>query len=205
MKDHREDSRRKFDKMASDYESSSYGSFSRSLYNKVTLKAGIFKHDFILDLGCGNGILLKKLKFYGAKLCGADISAEMIRYAQERLGDNAELKVTDSENLPWEDNYFDTIVCTLSFHHFPNPEKSLNEIRRVLKSKGRLIIGELAFPGLIRILRNCYLRSWFNKSGDVKIYSKNNWIKMLGNAGFKEIEIEKTGSFTALITALINK
>jgi ubiquinone/menaquinone biosynthesis C-methylase UbiE len=205
MKNHKEDSRRKFDQMASDYESSSYGSLSKELYEKAVLKVGQFVHKSVLDLGCGNGIFLEKLKRYGSELYGADISPEMIKYARKRLGEDVEMKVTDSENLPWADNSFDVITCILSFHHYPDPAKSLKETKRVLKKDGRLIVGELWIPALIRIPRNWYLRSRYNKSGDVKIYSKNDWIKMLVNAGFNEIEVEKAGSFTAVITSGINK
>ncbi len=129
----------------------------------------------------------------------------MIKIAQKRLGEGVEMKVTDSENLPWADSSFDIVTCILSFHHYPDPSKSLNEITRIMKNNGHLILGELWIPGFIRILQNWYLRSRYNKSGDVKIYSKNEWIKMLGSAGFRNITIEKTGSFTAVISAMIIK
>jgi ubiquinone/menaquinone biosynthesis C-methylase UbiE len=205
MKNYKEDSRRKFDGMASDYEKSSYGYFSRILYEEVVPKAGLFPHDSILDLGCGKGILLEKLKTYGSKLYGADISAEMIRYAQERVGEDAELKVTDSENLPWDDNSIDVIVCTLSFHHYPNPAKTLNEIKRVLKNNGYFIVGELMMPALFGIPYNYFLKSRFNKSGDVRFYSKSEWVKMLGTAGFDNIVIERKRRYSVIITAGINK
>jgi ubiquinone/menaquinone biosynthesis C-methylase UbiE len=61
-----------------------------------------------------------------------------VKYAQERGGNYVESQVADSEHLPWEDSAFDIIVCILSFHHYLNPEKSLDEMKRVLKKNGHI-------------------------------------------------------------------
>jgi SAM-dependent methyltransferase len=86
MKNYKDDSRKTFDKVAIKYESSYFGRQARRLYDKVVIKVEQFNHEFILDLGCGKGNLLEKLKKYNSRLYGADISAEMIKYARERLG-----------------------------------------------------------------------------------------------------------------------
>ncbi len=205
MKNYKEDSRKTFDEMAVEYENSYFGRMSGKLYDKVALKVEHFRHEFILDLGCGTGNLLEILKKYKSKLYGADISSEMIKYARERLGNYAELKVADSESLPWEDNSFDIIVCTLSFHHYPNPGKSLNEMKRVLRKNGHIIIAEGLLPALIRDIANLLLKSKFNKTGDVRVYSKYEWLNMLRSAGFNNIDFEKVSGFFLIITARISK
>jgi ubiquinone/menaquinone biosynthesis C-methylase UbiE len=205
VKNYKDDARKTFDKMATKYENHYYGSQSRILYKKVKLKIEKFKNEFILDLGCGKGLFLEILKDYKSKLYGADISPEMIKYAKERIGNYAEFKVADSENLPWRDNVFDIIVCILSFHHYPSPEKSLEEMKRVLKNNGHITIAELWLPILLRYLTNLYMKSKFNRTGDVKVYSKNEWLKMLGNAGFININIDKTNSIYLIISAEIAK
>ena len=45
-----------------------------------------------------------------------------------------------SDDLPLESNYFDTIICTNSFHHYSKPETALSEAKRVLKLDGRIYI-----------------------------------------------------------------
>src|ERR1035437_5134954 len=105
------------------------------------------------------GFFVELLKESKSKLYGADISPEMIKYAQERVGNYAELKVSDSDNLPWGDNTFDIIVCILSFHHYPTPEKSLEEMKRVLKNNGHITIAELWIPAPLRYLTNLYMKS----------------------------------------------
>jgi ubiquinone/menaquinone biosynthesis C-methylase UbiE len=58
VKNYKEDARKTFDKMATEYENHYYGSQSRILYKKVALKIEKFKNDNILDLGCGKGFSL---------------------------------------------------------------------------------------------------------------------------------------------------
>ncbi|MFR7358928.1 MAG: class I SAM-dependent methyltransferase [Dorea longicatena] len=45
--------------------------------------------------------------------------------------------VGDSENLPFENESFDVVICTNSFHHYPNPHAFMNEASRVLKNGGK--------------------------------------------------------------------
>lgn len=124
MKNYKDDARKTFDRIATKYENHFYGKLSRMLYNNIAQKTEKFKKELILDLGCGTGFFLEILKDYKSELYGADISPVMIKYAQQRVGNRVELKVADSENLPWEDSIFDIIVCILSFHHYPYPDKS---------------------------------------------------------------------------------
>ncbi len=201
MKNYKDDSWKTFDKVAIKYENSCFGRQARKLYDKVAIKIEHFNHGFILDLGCGNGNLLEKFKKYKSKLYGADISSEMIKYARERLGNYAELIIADSESLPWQDNSFDIIVCTLSFHHYPNPGKSLNEMKRVLRKNGHIIIAEAWLPALFRDIANLFMNTRLNKTGDVRVYSLYEWLKMLRSAGFNNINFEKVSSVFVIITA----
>ncbi len=205
MKNYKDDARNTFDKMAAKYENHYYGMLSRIIYNKVALKIEKFKNESILDLGCGKGFFLEVLKDHNSNLYGADISPMMIRYANERIGKRVELKVADSENLPWEDSAFDIIVCILSFHHYPNPEKSFSEMKRLLKNNGHLIIAEMWYPEPFRYLTNLHMKSKYNRSGDVKVYSKYEWLKMLENEGFTNINIEKIYSSYLIISAEITR
>jgi ubiquinone/menaquinone biosynthesis C-methylase UbiE len=205
MKNYKEDSRKTFDHLAVKYADHYYGKQSAMIYEKVISKIKSIQHHFILDLGCGQGSLLKNLANAKAKLFGADLSPEMIKYAQHMLGNAAELKVADSENLPWPDNSFDVIACILSFHHYPDPGRSLQEMKRVLQPNGHIIIAEPWLPAPFRNLGNLYMRSVLNRTGDVKVYSKHEWQHMLANAGFININMEKTKTIFLIITAQVAK
>ncbi|UYQ78815.1 class I SAM-dependent methyltransferase [Glutamicibacter sp. JL.03c] len=95
----------------------------------------------ILDIGCGTGPLAEQLVKRGALVAGFDTSSAMIELARRRLGDQAELCVaTLGEKLPYEDDSFDDAVASLVFHYLQDWTLALDEVRRVLKPGGRLIM-----------------------------------------------------------------
>ena len=60
----------------------------------------------------------------------------------------------DCENLPFEENSFDAIICSNSFHHYPNPEKFFESAKRVLRPGGRLILQDYTAPKFILWIMN---------------------------------------------------
>lgn len=94
----------------------------------------------ILDAGCGSGPLFAALRERGAAVTGIDQSAEMLEQARRRLGDDADLRVADlAEPLPFPDGEFDDVVASLVLHYLRDWAPTLGELRRVLKTGGRLI------------------------------------------------------------------
>ena len=49
-----------------------------------------------------------------------------------KIGEEVQLKLGDSEAMPWEDESFDVIFCNASFHHYPNPKTALSEMKRLV-------------------------------------------------------------------------
>ena len=97
---------------------------------------------WLLDIGCGTApmISLLKEKYPSKKYTGIDLTPRMIEVAKSKNLDNAEFIVGDAENLPFKDNSFDIIINSQSFHHYPNPQSFFNEVSRVLKPNGKLIL-----------------------------------------------------------------
>ncbi|MGA4541415.1 class I SAM-dependent DNA methyltransferase [Uniformispora flossi] len=94
----------------------------------------------ILDAGCGAGPLSAALRDRGAVVTGIDASAGMLALARRRLGDDADLHVADLRDpLPFPDAAFDDVVASLVLHYLEDWGPTLAELRRVLKSGGRLI------------------------------------------------------------------
>jgi ubiquinone/menaquinone biosynthesis C-methylase UbiE len=92
----------------------------------------------VLDLACGTGRITEFLLSEGYRVCGADISQEMLKVAQQRLGSFGELfslRQTEAENLPFEEKFFDSATCIKLLGHVPPQArvKILQEIRRVTK------------------------------------------------------------------------
>src|SRR5690348_16964215 len=98
----------------------------------------------ILEVGIGTGISLP-LYSRNCRLCGVDISAPMLRKAQERVAElnlaNVEgLWVMDAERLSFPDNSFDVVVAQYVITTVPNPEATLDEFARVLKPGGEIVL-----------------------------------------------------------------
>ena len=98
----------------------------------------------ILEVGVGTGLSLPD---YGrdCRLCGIDISEPMLRKAQERVTElgltNVEgLWVMNGESLSFPDNSFDAVVAQHVISTAPNPEAVLDELARVLKPGGEIIL-----------------------------------------------------------------
>jgi ubiquinone/menaquinone biosynthesis C-methylase UbiE len=98
----------------------------------------------ILDLGCGTGRLLHRLatQFPTLQGIGLDLSAEMLRQAQQRNlhGVRLSYKQGNAEALPFGDSEFDAVFNTLSFLHYPNPQQVFSEVSRVLRPMGRFYL-----------------------------------------------------------------
>lgn len=96
----------------------------------------------IVDLGCGNGDTLLSLAPHINSLIGIDRSPSMLSLARKRCEQfpHVQLKQGVLEALPLKDEQFDVALCILVLHHVPNIHEAFDEITRILKPKGRLII-----------------------------------------------------------------
>ncbi|MDS0526116.1 class I SAM-dependent methyltransferase [Clostridium sp. SHJSY1] len=181
---YKEKSKETFGRQAENYEQTYNGKHSIRLYDALLGKVKYFNPQKLLDVGCGTGTILSRLaEDNDISLAGIDLTEEMLNVARERLGDRAELRIGDSERLPWGNNSFDIIICSNSFHHYPEPMKVLSEMLRVLNPKGHLIIGDPTMPPIIRQICNNSLK--YSKQGDYRLYSKLEMDELLRKCGFK--------------------
>lgn len=106
----------------------------------------------ILDIATGTGdlaILMAQTK--APKIIGLDISAGMLEVGKKKIQDKnlsntIEMVLADSEEMPFEDSYFDAITVAFGVRNFENLEKGLAEILRVLKPNGVFVILETSVP-----------------------------------------------------------
>jgi len=206
-KNYKKKSKRHFNKQAAIYAQTWDGQYCRQMYDTVLAKIRQYPFISLLDVGCGSGAMLTMLKkeYPAIEAFGIDLSDQMIVQAKMHLDPDIELQTGDVESMPWPDNKFDLLVCNASFHHYPNPIESLTEMYRVLKSGGRLVIADPWWPGKIRQAINYYLKSPFNQSGDVRIYSQQEMAQLLAAAGFRSIDWELITRTYYIVTAAKDK
>ena len=201
MTDYKKLSRKAFDIQAKTYDTDKNGKHARKLYSHIIDKLSDVQFSNILDVGCGTGEILRTVRtlYPTVSLFGIDISREMLKQAEEKELDNAKLYLGDAEYLPFENNKFDLLICTDSFHHYPNPQKVIDEFYRVLKHNGYLLLADFWKPFPARQLMNLFMP--FSNEGDIKIYSKTEIINFLERSCFKNIQYQKVNKSSYLVLA----
>ena len=160
--------------------------FHRAIYKEVFPFLDLKPDDCLLEVGCGSGYFLKKYSSKAKSIAGLDLSEVMIGIAikknKKRIADGtAEFKLGDAAELPWEEGNFSIVTSMGSFIGFPDQQKSLMEMYRVLCPKGRVVISvehnaedgvdysDMAEKYGIEILSQRDVRSMLEKAGFSKI------------------------------------
>jgi ubiquinone/menaquinone biosynthesis C-methylase UbiE len=99
----------------------------------------------VLDVGCGTGVFAARIReaLPHASLWGVDLVAAMLAKGRSRWRAHRGHVLAvqgDSERLPFPAGAFDVVTCANSFHHYPRQERAVEEMHRVLKPGGRLIL-----------------------------------------------------------------
>ena len=101
----------------------------------------------VLDAGCGPGILSAALAPRVGEVRALDITSEMIARAEARVGklrlDNVGFEVGSVDELPYCDGFFDVVVTRLMLHHLVSPSRAVEEMARVLRRGGRLVVADI--------------------------------------------------------------
>jgi ubiquinone/menaquinone biosynthesis C-methylase UbiE len=98
------------------------------------------KEDIILDAGCGEGELTRKIARKCKKVIGVDIAKSALKTARKNSPKNCIFRYGSLEKLEFSKNYFDKIVCVETIEHVLHPKKVIKEFKRVLKKKGKLVL-----------------------------------------------------------------
>jgi ubiquinone/menaquinone biosynthesis C-methylase UbiE len=166
----------------------------RSYQSVVISLLNLKENVCILDIGCGTGWALgqaanlidNKGTFYGV-----DLAEKMIGKAKENFKgrENFHFLKANAEEIPLEDNQFDIIICTNSFHHYLHPDKALKEMYRLLKHQGKIyILDPISDSWFGRILAK--IAPLFERSA-VKSYSTKEFKKLITSSGFIYVGAEK--------------
>lgn len=145
----------------------------------------------LLDIGCGTGLFLAEVlhRHPGLEVVGLDLSQAMLDHAAQRCRDwpqRAWVVRGDSQRLPFQDDSFDVVTCSHSFHHYPDQRRVVGEMHRVLRPGGQLLLidGDRDRPLGWFIFDVCV--TW--KEGDVRHCSARRLRALFHQAGFTAVK-----------------
>ncbi len=179
-----------FDVWARFYRLTFFGLELRRIQRQALARLRVLPGEKVLDLGCGPGDGAVRLLEKNAVAIGLDYSQGMLDTAKKEPKLRGRLTRGDAGRLPFRDASFDKIVCTNSFHHYPDHVASLKEMRRVLRPGGLLVLvdprqdnvfGRLAIEG--------FEQRVFGLK-EVRIFTLEKWQSLLKDAGFAHAKIE---------------
>jgi len=134
-----------FNQMAGGWDDRFYNPEMRERLPQLVSLFQLQKGAKILDVGAGTGgivpYLLEAIGPEGS-IWAVDYAEEMVKIGRKKFLEESRVifEVASVEDLPYKDRFFDQIVCFGAFPHFEDKEKALEEMNRVLKARGILII-----------------------------------------------------------------
>jgi ubiquinone/menaquinone biosynthesis C-methylase UbiE len=148
----------------------------------------------VLDLGCGAGWATRLLARRVAdpdgsgKVVGLDVSDEMIQRAQAMPAEfgNAAYVCASAQKIPGGDGFFDKVLSVESFYYYPDQERVLRELFRVMAPRGRMFI-------LINLYKdNHYSLQWVDKlKVPVHVRSEAEYVALIKKHGFEQVEARR--------------
>src|SRR6185369_10567571 len=193
--------RQEFNSWASDGRGEEMESHHISIAEQTIAKMDLKPGDRVLDLGCGAGwatrivakaVSGKRGEQEGSAI-GLDVADEMI--ARARAGskevENAAFVWGSAAEIPWQNDYFDKVLSVESFYYYPDQEKVLDDVRRVMAPGAKLYI-------LINLYReNHYSLRWVGElKVAVHVRGEQEYKQMLEQHGFHDVKIEHVPDLT---------
>ncbi|QKJ23196.1 class I SAM-dependent methyltransferase [Poseidonibacter lekithochrous] len=112
----------------------------------------------VLDIACGTGIVTCEFAKHAKEVIGLDITEGMLNQARklqkEKELNNINFRNSNVEVLPFEDNSFDIVFTRYSFHHFLDTQKVFDEMLRVCKKDGKIIIVDVSLKQSVSLAYN---------------------------------------------------
>jgi len=139
----------------------------------------------VLEIGCGAGRVTRALARIFGEVYAVDISGEMVRQARaaSKEFENVMFVQGSAAQIPWEENYFDKVLSVESFYYYPDQDRALAELFRVMAPRGRLYI-------LINLYKdNEYSLQWVPKlKVPVQVRSAAEYVELLKAHAFEKVE-----------------
>ena len=179
----------------------------------------------ILDVATGTGDLaIEAMKLKPTRISGIDISSKMLEIGREKierkgLGEKIDLIYGDSENIPFNDDFFDVAMVAFGVRNFSDPLKGLTEMKRVIRNGGMIMVLEFSKPKRfpLKPLYNFYFKNilpvfgrFLSKDKTAYTYlpdsvmrfpDNEDFLKLLVQAGFSDQkQVKLTGGVASIYT-----
>ncbi|MEA1908103.1 MAG: class I SAM-dependent methyltransferase [Euryarchaeota archaeon] len=148
----------------------------------------------VLDVCCGTGVMCARIADAvgaGGVVVGVDLSEKMLKCAEKRKRrkDNMRFCLSNAEEIPYDDGYFDCASITFGLHEMPYQVRTnvLCEMRRVIKPGGKIAVLDYSYPTnkLIQYLFTIWM---FVEGKTAKDFIKRDLSSMIRDVGFNHIK-----------------
>jgi ubiquinone/menaquinone biosynthesis C-methylase UbiE len=114
----------------------------------------------VLDVGCGSGMFFPEVADEASLVVGVDVSFGLLLKAKEHTTKNVHIVQADADHLPFRDGTFEAAFSFTVLQNMPKPQKTLQEIKRVITPKGKI-----ATTGLKKAFPNTTFHNLIQQSG----------------------------------------
>jgi ubiquinone/menaquinone biosynthesis C-methylase UbiE len=183
--------RERFDRWAGSYEHDRRSRFNAKPRREALAALALQPDDRFLDVGCGTGAAVRAAAGIVEHAVGVDLAPKMVERAKELAPElpRADFVVGDSEQLPFPDGAFTALLCSSSFHHYPEPRRALAEMARVLAPGGRLVLADGTSDRPVARIADRPLRRFDHSH--VRLYRSAELVDLVRAAGFEEIGLRR--------------
>ena len=131
----------------------------------------------VLDVGCGSGLIFNYLSSEVGMIVGIDISNQLLLKAKKGKKKNIHLIQADADNIPIKNNIFDIVFAFTLLQNMPTPIITIKEIKRSAKNDSKIVL-----------------------TGLKKVFSFEDFLKILEKSGLKPIAIESGSDVKGYVT-----
>ncbi len=170
-----------------------------SALEKAMLKwAVVDPEDRVLDASISSGMMAEYLRRnMQCEVCGVSDNMENVRAARSRL-QNCDIVYAAPGDIPWRENAFDTVLLKYGREDEDAFMRTLNEVSRVLRPGGQLILGTVSYPAAVNAIAGIFSEE---SAEERRVFNRNAVNDMLRECGFENVTWQRTGVATGVMIA----